>query len=843
MRTRLKWLIALSFVAFLATRPAPAVKVSQLPTEWRKWLEEEVYPLITDDQRKAFLALESDAERKEFVERLWQVWGAQNGLGSAFRRNYQERLELCRSDFGNTREDRARLLLIHGSADNRKVVNCEGMFNPLEIWFWARIEGLGENVVVVFYKPYGLGNFKLWDAMLEGRDVLYEYGGWQSVQSWLTSSSASVYGVMSRPETRCADGVDVLRWLDIAEYWMKDLTGHHAMEHVLPPPEGGPGGKESATAHFLEFSTLLPKGAKPVNFTVSASVGARRGSKMAVTFAANVPREGLSSNKVGDLEVVQLDVTGEVAREGEMADRFRYAFTFPASASEFPVVVERELHPGHYKLRLKVQDSNSAHAATRDLEFEVTAPVLAAEPPVDKAAEQAIAKVAAAQEAVIVLHGPEGEGISGVQHFGAMVGPTVARVEFFLDNRPVMTKNRPPFEVDLDLGPVPRLATVEATAFDAAGKELDRKKLDLNVGRERFFVRLQPVTGADRKGAKVHAVVNLNVPTDRKLERVELYWNELKVETLYQSPFEAWLPVKDDGSIGYLRALAVLSDDSEAEDVQFVNAPQFLTGVQVRTVELPVTVLDSGARPVEGLELANFNVSEDGVKQTVSHFALQQELPIRLGVVIDTSGSMEKTLPEVQRVVIGFLRNLVRPRDRAFVVAFSDRPAMLASFTADFGALERALIALKAANETALYDSVVYSLFQFAGVRGRKAMVILTDGEDNASKMDFDRTLDYAKRSGVVIYTIGIDLPLTKVGIRSQLSRLARTTGGEGFFLPREANLEPVYERINRELRTQYLLTYTSSSEAALDVFRKVAVTVNRPKVEVRTIAGYYPGG
>ena len=246
---------------------------------------------------------------------------------------------------------------------------------------------------------------------------------------------------------------------------------------------------------------------------------------------------------------------------------------------------------------------------------------------------------------------------------------------------------------------------------------------------------------------------------------------------------------------------------------------------------------------MEGLKLANFEVLEDGVKQTVSHFALQQELPVRLGVVIDTSGSMEKTLPEVQRVVIGFLHNLVRPRDRAFVVAFSDQPALLAGFTADFGALERALIALKAANETALYDSVVYSLFQFAGVRGRKAMVILTDGEDNASKMDFDRTLDYAKRSGVVIYTIGIDLPLIKIGIRSQLMRLARTTGGEGFFLPREAKLEPVYERINRELRTQYLLTYTSSSEAAPDIFRKVAVAVNRPKVEVRTIAGYYPGG
>jgi VWFA-related protein len=177
------------------------------------------------------------------------------------------------------------------------------------------------------------------------------------------------------------------------------------------------------------------------------------------------------------------------------------------------------------------------------------------------------------------------------------------------------------------------------------------------------------------------------------------------------------------------------------------------------------------------------------------------------------------------------------------VEAFNDRAALLEGFSADFGALERAMIALRADGETALYDATVYALFQFSGVRGRKAMIILTDGDDNASRMDFDKTLDYAKRSGVTIYTVGIDLPITKVGIRSHLARLARTTGGEAFFLARGVALEPVYERINRELRSQYLLAYTSTSEAPVDVFRKVSVKVKRPKIEVRTISGYYPGG
>jgi Ca-activated chloride channel family protein len=824
----------------VAAAPVFAGPASSLPEKWKTWLDDEVYPIITSKQHKAFLALQTEAERSEFVDRLWALWASERGMTvGTFRREYQDRLDECRTDFHNTTEDRARVLLLHGNPDARKPIDCDTVFYPLEFWSWDRLEGIGQSVVILFYKPYGLGRFKLWNPDVEGRQVLYNPSGWSALQAWAASPAASMSEIM-RPEYRCGE-IDILKALSMAEFWMHDITTRQAMDHAIPPPTGA---TESAAERFLQFSTVLAKDTTPLDFDVTSSLGARHGSRIAVSFTAEIPRAGLGTNKVGDVEVVQLDVTGEVSHEGEMADRFRYAFTFPtAGASSFPVVIERDLHPGKYHLRLKVQDSNSKHAAVRELDFDVPMPKLAPLPAPDAKAMEAVNRVAEAKEPVLSLQGPDGEGVTGIQRFTAMVGPRVARVEFYLDKRLVLTKNRPPFEVDLDLGPLPRLASVVAVALDAKGKELDRRQIDVNVGRERFLVRLQPISASDRKGDKVHAVVTVNVPGDRKLDRVELYWNEQLVETLYNPPFQAWLPVKDDGKIGYLRARAVLADGGEAEDVQFVNAPQFLTGVTVATVELPVTVLDSKERPVEGLKEADFEVAEDGVKQDISHFALQRELPVRLGIVIDTSGSMEHTLPEVQRVVVGFLHNLLRPRDRAFVEAFNDQPALLEGFSADFGSLERAMIALRADGETALYDATVYGLFQFSGVRGRKAMIILTDGEDNASKMDFDKTMDYAKRSGVTIYTVGIDLSITKVRIRSELTRLARTTGGEAFFLPRSANLEPVYDRINRELRSQYLLAYTSTSEAPPDVFRKVSVKVDRRGVEVRTISGYYPNG
>jgi VWFA-related protein len=824
--------------------------LQQVPLRWRIWLDEEVYPLITKEQRQAFLALDTDAQRRSFAERLWIVWGRQSGLGSAFRRIYEERLELARLELGNTVEDRARILLIHGPPTFRHDPHCPSYFVPMDFWVWRYIEGIGEDVVVLFYQRDLLGHWRIWTTM-DGYMGLKPFGA-------QVGAASPMGGRFDGPAFRCPNGDVTMRLLAAAEMWSRDARYLRAMYHF--PEVFDRGGKLESTSHrFMEFSALLDEDAEPLEFSIDNNERAARGGMVEVGFAVDVNVDGLGTTPVGDVDVVQLDVVGEItSREEVMVDKFRYLFSVPHAGDKVGLVLDRLVRPGEYQLRLKVEDVHSKHAAIKVYDFDVD-PSLAVTEADDQlgdfadeygtgmligtANEVPVEPEKEEEQPTLRLVGPEGDAVSGLVRFNALVRPEVSKVTFFLDNEAILTKNRPPFDIDLDIGPLPKLTAVMVVGYDASGKEIARDGYTLNVGRERFYVRLKPISVHDAEGGRIRLVAELNIPSDGELEELELFWNDEPLTSIYEPPYEASVVLNTAEQFGYLRALASLSDGSQAEDIQFVNSPRFGTVVKVTAIELPVTVLDNHGDPVTDLTIDDFTVYEDKVEQTISHFSLHRDLPVRMGIVIDTSGSMTATLPTVQRVVMGFLRDLLRPRDRAFIETFSDRPDILAGFTANFSIIENALLALYADRATALYDAVIMGLFQFSGVTGRRAMVVLSDGDDTASKNDFGDALGYAQRMGVTVYTIGINIPTTKITTRWQISKLASVTGGRAFFVSEKSELGSIYDEINRELRTQYLIAFTSNSERPPDELRKIKVEVDRNKVKVRTITGYYPVG
>jgi Ca-activated chloride channel family protein len=279
-----------------------------------------------------------------------------------------------------------------------------------------------------------------------------------------------------------------------------------------------------------------------------------------------------------------------------------------------------------------------------------------------------------------------------------------------------------------------------------------------------------------------------------------------------------------------------------------INAPEFSKQVDVQFVELYTSVVDGRGRPVDGLAQSDFTVLEDGTPQQVRRFELVRDVPIYAGILLDTSASMGEgegeKIEEAVRGALRFFQKVVTPRDRAAVITFSDQPNLAVRFTNQEDVLAGGLAGLTATGNTALYDSLIYALYYFGGVKGKRAIIILSDGKDEGSRHTYNDALEYARRSGVALYTVGIDLSTAEADVRLKLSRLADETGGRFFFIKRASELEGIYDSIQQELRSQYLLAYQSNKEGDeedREKFRTVEVKMAKPGLEAKTLRGYYP--
>jgi VWFA-related protein len=218
------------------------------------------------------------------------------------------------------------------------------------------------------------------------------------------------------------------------------------------------------------------------------------------------------------------------------------------------------------------------------------------------------------------------------------------------------------------------------------------------------------------------------------------------------------------------------------------------------------------------------------------------DLPLHVALLVDTSASMEASLGAVQAAAVRFFEQVLEGGDRGAVVTFSDRPRLVTPFTADPAALMLGLVGLTSENSTALHDSVVFALNYLQGIRGQRALLVLSDGADRQSRRTADDVLEYARHAGVTVYAIDPSGALSRQlsGSSRHLTRLADETGGRGFGLPSLDALAEVYATIERDLRSRYLLVYQSAGGDP-DRFRQVEVQVRRPGLVARHMAGYYP--
>ena len=298
--------------------------------------------------------------------------------------------------------------------------------------------------------------------------------------------------------------------------------------------------------------------------------------------------------------------------------------------------------------------------------------------------------------------------------------------------------------------------------------------------------------------------------------------------------------------------VAPLEARRPSEVAEARQAPAFRAGIDV--VSLSVTVIDPSGRFVTGLEPGQFHVFEDGAVQDVAYFN-RANMPVALALLLDTSASMGERMAAAQNAAVGFVRRM-QPRDLAELVAFNSDVRVAQRFTGDQAALERAIRSTTAAGSTSLYNAIYVSLSELRKNRvaterdvRRQAVVVVSDGEDTSSLVDFDELLDLARRSETAIYTIGLR---SKADTRDKayneadyvLRQLAQETGGRAFFPARVDDLAGVYTQIADELASQYVLGYISKNSRRDGAWRRVAVQVDRQGATARTRTGYFgPSG
>lgn len=825
----MRWISLLAFVALVlsgGTEPvAVAAGAKGLPETYQEWLAG-VELLITKQEKAAFLELNKDYQRDAFIEQFWRVRDPYPSTArNEFRDRWQARVEEARHRFGDLGEDRSKFLLLNGLADALIEIHCTDLW-PAEVWYYERAETIGSEVALLFYQGYGLGPYRLWQPY-EGFEVLKRFPG---------ANEQLTCGIQEMDAIRAA----LAMARNLGNMGFASLA---ARLQTAPKPRVG-----EWIATFRAYSTDLPEGAGTFSADLHIDYPSRYQARTVVQSVISVDTAEVGTSELSESGSYNFVLTGEVLREDRLFDNFRYKYNLPANEIEgqrIPLVFERYLRPGDYSLLVQLEDLNSQKFYTAERQISVPRVEFRPAPPEDSETARLLAEANAAistGQTTLRIVEPRGELQSGLLRVDTLTtGDEISRVAFLLDGKPVLTKRSPPFSVELDLGSLPRMRTLTAVAYDGSGREVARDEKQLNAASHRFDVRLLQPRKGEHYSHSLRAEAAVSVPEGGVVERVEFYLDETLVATLYQPPYTQPILLPGEDEMAYVRAVAYRPDGSFTEDIVFVNAPDYVENVEVQFVELYITVLDRSQRPVQGLTQADFTLLEDGIEQEPRRFDRVSNLPIHAGILVDVSASMAESLQTAQRAALQFFTEAVTPRDRATLITFNDHPNLVVKFTNDLDSLAGGLAGLKAERSTALYDSLIFTLYYFNGIKGQRALILLSDGKDEQSRFSFDDTLEYARRAGVVIYTIGLDLTRKQIEVRRKLKRIAGETGGRSFFIEGVEELSAIYDTIQEELRSRYYLAYQSSNTSDDESFRTIEVKLARSGLEAKTLRGYYP--
>ncbi len=478
------------------------------------------------------------------------------------------------------------------------------------------------------------------------------------------------------------------------------------------------------------------------------------------------------------------------------------------------------------------------------------------------AAPAADRPLAVSQPIRIVPPGRGRELLSGrVEVQTLLADPTVSSVEFIVDGDRTRVVRKPPFKARVELAAPPREQTVEVRAYNEEGGYLGGDRLGLNRIDAPFAVRIAGIRSEHANGnAAVRVEASVSLPRSATLERVEFYRSDRLVLTVDDFGADADIGaariipanalIRDVRANDFVRVAAKLADGRELEDAQLLQGADYRGEIDVQLVQLQVLVTDRDGNPVGAIEPDDFAVIENGRPRPVENIHTAHDVPLVLGLAIDSSDSMLPIWRKLKHVVTRFLDRSLASGDRAFLIDFDKTVQLLQPLTGNKSLLAASLDRPTPLGGTALNDGMLFALLQYRNEPGRRALVVITDGADLHSRSRPKQSADFAERLGVPIYFLELDNLITKVAVgggitpssglarlkqqeaRKRLDRISRKTGGRLFHIPpfaegtaRSERIEQVFDQIEEDLRHQHVLTYYSDQPLGAPVEPEIRVT------------------
>jgi len=544
---------------------------------------------------------------------------------------------------------------------------------------------------------------------------------------------------------------------------------------------------------------------------------------------------------VGD----RLRVRATLSSAGEIVDDVDVE---AAVDSRGAAMVYREWEPGDYHLKVIASSLSSPAVGLWSGDVEIPEAETRFEPPSSKVEKPGIGMTPPRRDALHFVSMPNLNSLA-VFSLQVAVPEGTSAVEFFQDDRLLKRRKEPPWLVQVKTKMILERSEFTAIARDAMGRFLGADAIVVNspAGESGLEILVAP-DDAVRNGQRSVTVAVLD---RREFRQLSLMLDDETVARWGECPCVTDVPVSDLQNAHILSAEIVDFDGNRFVEVKRIGRG-FGEGIRIDLVELQVQVFDPHEVPVTGLDLRDFSVFEDGQEMEIEGVGTLENQPLSLVIAVDSSKSMTRDFSKIRRAVTGFADDLLTAGDRAALIRFASNSEVLVSWSDNPEDIRRGLAEVYPRGSTSLNDAVIQSLMQIHGRRGRKAVVLLTDGADTSSFSSFSDARWFAGSMRVPIFVITLApgdphryarmRDIQDVQNRHRLVSLAGETGGQAFFQVTNDQLPAVYKKISEVLRSQYVLWYRPDPDKPLGTFRTIRVKVDNPKLKVRTISGYYPG-